>query len=165
MAHHDSDIDRVSCAVVTISDTRTQENDTSGQRIKSLLEKAGHVVAAQTIIPDEPHHVRLYLKRLAESAQCQAALISGGTGLSPRDSTYEAVSAIMDRQISGFGELFRQLSYQEVGADAMLSRAVAGTCGRMIVYSMPGSTPAVELAMTKLILPTLVHAVTLIRNR
>lgn len=163
-AHHARDPVSVPCAVVTISDTRTETTDASGKIIKELLTAAGHEVRAYTIIPDEPHQIRLYLQRLAEGGTCLAALLSGGTGLAPRDTTVEAVSELFSKPISGFGELFRFLSFQEIGAKAMLSRAVAGAYKRMIIYAMPGAPAAVELAVSKLILPTLAHTVSLIRN-
>ena len=163
-SHHKKDVDCVRCAVVTVSDTRTDETDTSGRRIRQLLADAGHEVTATTIIPDEPHHIKLYVERQAQAGSCEAVLLSGGTGLAPRDQTYEVVSELIEKQFSGFGELFRRLSYEQIGPKAILSRAVAGVHKRVVLYAMPGSTPAVELAMTQIILPTLAHTVALVRN-
>ena len=151
-AHHAAHASLV-CAVLTVSDTRTQDTDSSGARIRELLEADGHRVAAYAILPDEPDIVRTRLVELvAESVE--VAIINGGTGLAPRDTTYEAV----------VGELFRSLSFAEIGPAAMLSRAVAGVAGRTLVASLPGSTPAVDLAMRKLLLPVLGHAVQLVRG-
>ncbi len=163
-SHHKKDVDSVRCVVVTVSDTRTEETDTSGQRIRELLVGAGHEVTASTIIPDEPHQIKLYVERQVRDGSCDAVLLSGGTGLAPRDQTYEVVSELIEKQFCGFGELFRRLSYEQIGAKAILSRAVAGVHKRVVLYAMPGSTPAVELAMTKIILPTLAHTVALVRN-
>ena len=162
--HHEKDFATVNCTVVTISDTRREETDTSGQRIKELLLEAGHRIAAYTIVPDEPHQIKLYVQRMAESGVCEAAILNGGTGLSARDQTFDIVSQLIDKPIPGFGELFRHLSYQDVGPKAILSRAVAGTSKRVVIYSVPGSTPAVELAVTRIILPTLAHTVAVVRN-
>ena len=163
-SHFVRDPERVPCAVVTVSDTRTEETDLTGKRIKELLTAAGHEIRASIIIPDEPHQIRLYLQRLAEGGLCQAVLLTGGTGLSRRDTTVEALGELFEKQISGFGELFRMLSFQEIGAKAMLSRAVAGVHKRMIIYCMPGSPHAAELAVVKLILPTLAHTVGVVRS-
>ncbi len=163
-SHHKKDVDSVRCVVVTVSDTRTDETDTSGRRIRELLAGAGHEVTASTIIPDEPHHIKLYVDRQVQAGSCEAILLSGGTGLAPRDQTYEVISEFVEKPFSGFGELFRRLSYEQIGPKAILSRAVAGVRKRVVVYAMPGSTPAVELAMTQIILPTIAHTVALVRN-
>jgi molybdenum cofactor biosynthesis protein B len=161
-AHHAADASLV-CAVLTVSDTRTPDTDSSGVRIRELLEADGHRVAAYAILPDEPEIVRTRLVELvAESVE--VAIINGGTGLAPRDTTYEAVVGMLDKRLDGFGELFRSLSFAEIGPAAMLSRAVAGVAGRTLVASLPGSTPAVDLAMRKLLLPVLGHAVQLLRG-
>jgi len=161
-AHHAAHASLV-CAVLTISDTRTPDTDSSGARIRELLEADGHRVAAYAILPDEPEIVRTRLVELvAESVE--VAIINGGTGLAPRDTTYEAVVGMLDKRLDGFGELFRSLSFAEIGPAAMLSRAVAGVAGRTLVASLPGSTPAVDLAMRKLLLPVLGHAVQLLRG-
>ena len=146
--------------MITISDTRTAETDTSGSRIKALLGEAGHDVVGYWIVPDEP---TLIQKRLLElPAEAAVAILNGGTGLAKRDTTFEAVQSLFDKTLDGFGELFRMLSWEQIGAAAMLSRATAGVIGERIVFSVPGSTAAVELAMTKLILPELGHVVGLL---
>ena len=161
-AHHAAHASLV-CAVLTVSDTRTPDTDSSGARIRELLEADGHRVAAYAILPDEPDIVRTRLVELvAESVE--VAIINGGTGLAPRDTTYEAIVGMLDKRLDGFGELFRSLSFAEIGPAAMLSRAVAGVAGRTLVASLPGSTPAVDLAMRKLLLPVLGHAVQLLRG-
>jgi molybdenum cofactor biosynthesis protein B len=149
---------QVSCFVVTSSDTRDEASDTSGQLIRDLLAQSGHTVAGYALIKDEPAQLREALERAA-SAGAQAVLVNGGTGLGRRDSTYDALAPLLEKRLDGFGELFRALSFAEIGPAAMMSRAVAGTCRGMIVFAMPGSTAAVRLAMTRLILPELGHAV------
>jgi molybdenum cofactor biosynthesis protein B len=162
-AHHTTGGRSVACAIVTVSDTRTPETDTSGTRIRELLEGGGHRVVAYSILPDEPAIVRPRLVELiAESVE--AVILSGGTGLAPRDTTYEAVVGLLDKRLDGFGELFRSLSFDEIGPAAMLSRAVAGVTGRTVIASLPGSTAAVDLAMRKLLVPVLGHAVQLLRG-
>ncbi len=161
--HHHGDDRPVACAIVTVSDTRTADTDTSGARIRELLEVAGHRVTSYAILPDEPAIVRpRILELIAESTE--AVIVNGGTGLAPRDTTYEAVVDLLDKRLDGFGELFRSLSYAEIGAAAMLSRAVAGVASRTVVVSLPGSTKAVELAMQKLLLPVLGHMRQLVRG-
>lgn len=150
---------RVACAVLTISDTRTPETDESGRLARELLEKAGHRVVHAAILPDEPERVSEALAALLMRSDVEAVLVNGGTGISPRDRTHEAVTALLDRRLDGFGELFRALSYAEIGAAAMLSRAAAGTARGRVLFSMPGSPAAVRLALEKLILPELGHAV------
>lgn len=155
--HRRSSPQRASCAVVTISDTRTPETDTGGQLIVELLEAAGHGVAERLIVRDEPIRLRYELTRLVSQPTVDAVLMTGGTGLSSRDQTYETVSQMLTKPIAGYGELFRWLSYQEIGAAAMLSRATGGLVGRTPVFTMPGSPAAVRLAMEKLIVPELGH--------
>jgi molybdopterin adenylyltransferase len=150
---------RVGCAVVTVSDTRTLENDTGGQTIRELLVTAGHEVAERQIIPDDPARIESLLNELAGRAGVDAVLLTGGTGISSRDRTIDTVSQLLAKTLPGYGELFRLLSYQEIGSAAMLSRAVGGTIGRTIVLTMPGSPAGVRLAMEKLILPELAHLV------
>jgi molybdopterin adenylyltransferase len=149
----------VTAAVLTISDTRTPETDKSGQTMRRLLEAAGHRVGHYAILKDEPAQIHTVLEQLAAEQKVQVVLMNGGTGISRRDSTHEAVAALLEKQLDGFGELFRMLSYQEIGAAAMLSRAVAGVYRGLILFSTPGSTAAVQLAMEKLILPELSHLV------
>ena len=154
----------VSCAIVTVSDTRTADTDTSGAMVRDLLVQAGHVVTGPVILPDEPARVRAHVETLLGDPTVDAVLVNGGTGLAPRDSTYEAIAGLLEKRLEGFGELFRMLSYEQIGAAAMLSRATAGVAGRRVLFSVPGSTKAVELAMTKLILPQLGHVVGLVRG-
>lgn len=143
--------------VITCSDSRTQANDEGGTLIKSKLADRGHVVAGSAIVPDEPARIRAELAR-ARAAGAQVALITGGTGISSRDSTFEAVAGEIARPLPGFGELFRALSFQEIGSAAMLSRAVAGvTREGLLVFAMPGSPAAVKLACDRLVLPELSH--------
>jgi molybdenum cofactor biosynthesis protein B len=146
-------------AVVTVSDTRTPETDTSGALIVSLAEAAGHQVRERAIVPDEPARIAGLLEQAGRGGVLDAVLITGGTGISPRDQTYETVSRLLTRPLPGYGELFRMLSYAEIGAACMLSRAVGGLMGQIAVLVMPGSRAAVELAMTKIILPELPHLV------
>lgn len=146
--------------VVTISDTRTEADDTSGARICELVVEAGHEVAFYRIVKDEPDSI-VGMIRIPPSA-ADVIITNGGTGLAPRDTTYEAVSGVIQREIPGFGELFRMLSFEEIGAAAMLSRAVAGLVGDRVVFCLPGSTRAVELAMARLIAPQLHHLVGLV---
>jgi molybdenum cofactor biosynthesis protein B len=163
--HHAQRLDSVACAVITISDTRTPETDKSGQLIRKRLESAGHRVLGYEIVPDDPPRVRERVVSLCSNEECQIVLLTGGTGLAPRDTTYEAVTSILEKQLDGFGELFRMLSYEEIGAAAMLSRATAGVCKSTLVFSMPGSTGAVGLAMDKLILPEIGHVAWLLGTR
>lgn len=162
--HQKIKVEHVRCGVLTISDTRTEDTDKSGQWIRSELDRAGHTIECYEIIPDEPEQVRRRVLSLCEGRSCQAILLTGGTGLSPRDTTYEAVSSLVEKRLTGFGELFRMLSYEQVGSSAMLSRAIAGVCHSTVIFSMPGSTTAVELAMQKLILPELKHLVALLQQ-
>jgi len=149
--------------VLTVSDTRTPETDTSGAKAKALLEAAGHRVASYAILPDEPAQIRAWIEaRLAEPG-VQAVIVNGGTGLAPRDTTYEAVVGLLEKKLDGFGELFRMLSFQEIGAAAMLSRAVAGVARGRVLVSVPGSTAAVDLALSKLVVPELGHMVGLLQ--
>lgn len=149
----------VACAIVTVSDTRTEATDVSGRALATLLADAGHRVAGRTIVRDEPAEVEAALDRFVADPDVQAVVLTGGTGLSRRDGTYEAVAGRLEKRIDGFGELFRALSYQEIGAAAMLSRACAGTVQGRIVVLLPGSEHAVRLAFTRLLLPELGHLV------
>lgn len=146
-------------AVMTVSDTRTLETDTSGALIVELSEKAGHRVVDRVIVPDEPERMAPLLLRHAATDELHAILVTGGTGVSARDQTYETVSALLSKPLQGYGELFRMLSYAEIGPACMLSRAVGGLIGRVAILVMPGSLAAVRLAMTKIILPELPHLV------
>lgn len=150
---------RVTCAIITVSDTRTQDNDTSGQAIRDLLAGENHPVASYSILKDEPEQIIKALQTLAAKPEVEAILLNGGTGIGRRDSTVEAIGTLLEKTIVGFGEIFRMISYSEIGAAAMLSRAVAGVYQGKLIFSMPGSTHAVKLAMEKLILPELAHLV------
>jgi molybdenum cofactor biosynthesis protein B len=163
-AHHAQRREHVACAIITVSDTRTPDTDTSGARIRALLEEAGHRVVAYEILPDEPARVGAHVEALCDDPEVEAVVVNGGTGLAPRDTTYEAIADVLEKRLDGFGELFRMLSYEEIGAAAMLSRAVAGVARGTVVASLPGSTAAVELAMTKLLVPQLGHMVGLVRG-
>ena len=143
--------------VLTISDTRTEATDTSGAAIVELLTAAGHTIAGRKILRDDPEPVAAAVRAATVSAD--VVITTGGTGITSRDSTYEALAKLMDKRLDGFGELFRMLSYEQIGAAAMLSRACAGTIRRTAVFSLPGSEKAVRLAMEKLILPELGHVV------
>jgi molybdopterin adenylyltransferase len=150
---------RVACFVVTSSDSRDLPSDRSGQAICELVEAAGHAVVGRALIKDEPEQLIEVLERSAPAAGAQVVLITGGTGLSRRDTTVETLAPRFQKRLDGFGELFRMLSFQEIGSAAMMSRAVAGTVGGVVVFAMPGSPAAVRLALTRLILPELGHAV------
>jgi molybdenum cofactor biosynthesis protein B len=162
--HHAGARRPAACAVITASDTRTPETDTSGQRIRALLEQGGHRVVAYVILPDDPEEIGRRLDELLADPAVDAVVVNGGTGLAPRDTTYEAIVARLEKRIDGFGELFRSLSFQEIGPAAMLSRAVAGVARGRVVASLPGSTAAVELAMSRLLVPELGHMVGLVRG-
>ncbi len=145
--------------VVTCSDTRSLETDTSGQLAERLLLEAGHTLTGRHVVPDEPERILACLNGPVREAGAQVVILNGGTGISKRDRTYDAVSRLLEKRIDGFGELFRMLSWHEVGAAAMLSRATAGLWDGRVLFSVPGSTGAVRLALEKLILPELVHVV------
>ncbi len=147
------------CFIVTISDTRTEATDTSGRAIFDLLWAGGHQVAGRRIVKDEPDQVKAIIAEQLANPQVQVVITTGGTGITSRDSTYEVVSGLLQKRIDGFGELFRMLSYDEIGSAAMLSRAVAGLASGRIVIALPGSEAAVRLAMDKLVLPELGHMV------
>lgn len=149
----------VRCAVITVSDTRTVETDTGGQTLIERLTSAGHSIVQRSIIPDEPDLMRATLQQLGERSDIDAVLLTGGTGITRRDQTYETVSSLLSKPLPGYGELFRMLSYQQIGTAALLSRAVGGLMGHIVVLTMPGSTAAVQLAMDQVILPELGHLV------
>ena len=145
------------CAVITVSDTRTPETDTSGRLMQEALAAAGHVIHAYCIVKDEPDDIRRLLQHHVGDGETDAVLLTGGTGLATRDGTYEVVRDSLEKELTGFGELFRYLSYAEIGAAAMMSRATAGVAGGTVIVSMPGSSAAVRLALEKLVLPELSH--------
>jgi molybdenum cofactor biosynthesis protein B len=144
-------------AVITVSDTRTLETDTGGGAVVELLEAAGHAVAAREIVPDERSAIADALARALARDDLRAVILTGGTGVAPRDVTPEAIAPLLEREIPGFGELFRMLSFEQIGSAALLSRAMAGTAAGVVVFALPGSRGAVELAMRRLILPELGH--------
>ena len=145
------------CAVITVSDTRTLDTDTGGQAVIDHLATAGHLVVAREIIPDEPSRMAPLLLALRARDDVDVILLTGGTGISSRDQTYETVSSLLDKPLPGYGEIFRMLSYHEIGPAAILSRAVGGLAGRKVLLTMPGSPAAVRLAMEKIIIPQLPH--------
>jgi molybdenum cofactor biosynthesis protein B len=152
------------CAVITVSDSRTTDTDTSGRLMQEALTEAGHMIHAYCIVKDERDDIRRLLDHHILDAETDAILLSGGTGLSTRDGTYEVVRGRLEKELTGFGELFRYLSYDEIGAAAMMSRATAGVTGDTVIVSMPGSSAAVRLAMEKLILPELSHMAHIARS-
>jgi molybdenum cofactor biosynthesis protein B len=145
------------CAVITLSDTRTHGTDTSGLKIREMLALDGHAVASSQILPDEPAQLKAVLELLLDDASVDVILTNGGTGISRRDQTIGVIERTMEQPLPGFGELFRMLSWQQIGSAAMLSRAVGGIARGKLIFAMPGSTKAVELAMKELILPELRH--------
>jgi molybdenum cofactor biosynthesis protein B len=149
----------VRCFVLTVSDTRTEATDTSGRAIAELLTAAGHVAVGRAILKDDPDLVRGMLERQLASGDVQAIITTGGTGITSRDSTYEVVTALLQKRLDGFGELFRMLSFEQIGPAAMMSRACAGIAAGRIVVSLPGSEAAVRLAMERLLIPELGHLV------
>jgi len=150
---------RVSCFVLTVSDTRTEATDSSGRAIRELLTDAGHRVSGHAIVKDEPAAVVRIVSEQLSNGEAQAIITTGGTGLTSRDSTYEALTELFDKTLDGFGELFRMLSYREIGPAAMMSRAIAGTSRGKIVVALPGSENAVRLALRELLVPELAHLV------
>lgn len=157
--HPDQQNTSIDCAIITISDTRTVETDTGGQLACQLLNSAGHTVSFYQIIPDEPDQIIAQLQKLAEQGSVQAVILSGGTGIAPRDRTYEALTGLLEKILPGFGELFRSLSYAEIGSRTISSRSIAGTYRQMMIFALPGSRGAVELGITEIILPELPHLV------
>ncbi len=155
----------VACAVITVSDTRTPETDRSGQLTQQLLGNAGHSIGAYILVKDEPDQIRSQLQSLSQRQDLEAIIVNGGTGIAPRDTTYDAIAALLEKTLPGFGELFRVLSYQEIGSRAIASRAIAGVYSGKLIFSVPGSSNAVRLALEKLILPELVHLVNQLNGR
>jgi len=154
---------RIAFAVVTASDTRGEAEDESGRFLQKEVAAAGQVVAFYRVVKDEPAAIRAALADAA-AAGAEVLVVNGGTGLAARDRTYEAVTGLIEKRIDGFGELFRMLSWPEIGSAAMLSRAVAGTWGGRVIFSVPGSTPAVRLAWEKLIAPEAAHVLRELRK-
>jgi molybdopterin adenylyltransferase len=148
---------QAACVVITCSDTRTAASDTSGYRIMHMLRDAGHTVVFYQLVKDEPSKIKAAIKKAVANKKVQAIIINGGTGIAKRDSTFEAIEGLLEKKLDGFGEVFRALTYQEIGSPAIMTRATAGTYKGRILFSTPGSENAVRLAMEKLILPELGH--------
>lgn len=163
--HHDAAPDHVRVAVLTISDSRTPDTDTGGDSIREVLQDAGHEISASVLVKDEPDEIRQRLTDFLVREDVDAVVTTGGTGISLRDSTYEVVESLLEKRLDGFGEIFRALSYEEIGAAAMLSRAVAGTVGRRFVACLPGSANAARLAAEKLLAPEMPHVVFELRKQ
>jgi molybdopterin adenylyltransferase len=161
--HAEHDSTAVSCAVLTVSDTRVPANDQSGQLMQAQLVAARHSVSYYQIVRDEPEQIVALIEHLATRADIQAILLNGGTGIAPRDTTYDAIAPLLTKELPGFGEIFRQLSYAEIGSRAMASRAIAGVFSSKLIFSVPGSSKAVRLAMESLILPELSHLTSLLK--
>lgn len=155
---HDNITQPVHCGIITISDTRTYDSDTSGTTIRTLLEQAGHIVTHYDIVSDVEEKIIALVQHYANQG-CHVIITTGGTGITARDRTFEALHGLLQKHIPGFGELFRMLSYEEIGAAALLSRACAGTYRHALVFCLPGSTGAVTLALDKLMLPEMLHMV------
>jgi molybdenum cofactor biosynthesis protein B len=149
----------IGCFVLTVSDTRTPDTDTSGRAIRDLLEDAGHVVTGMAIVRDEPAQVVAQVRQALANPATHVIITTGGTGITSRDGTFEAVDGLLQKRLDGFGELFRSLSYQQIGPAAMMSRATAGTASGKAIFVLPGSESAVRLAMQMLIVPELGHVV------
>lgn len=150
----------VNCAILTVSDTRTPDTDKSGQYLQSTLTQAQHQITSYQLLPDEPEQIRAHVQALCQRPDVEAVICNGGTGIAPRDTTYDAIAALLTKTLPGFGEIFRALSFTEIGSRAMASRAVAGVYEGTLVFSLPGSSNAVRLATEQLILPELQHLVT-----
>jgi molybdenum cofactor biosynthesis protein B len=157
--HRQSAPDSVRIAILTISDTRTPATDPGGDTIEELMRGAGHGIVARSIVRDEASSIRTMLADLLARSDVDAVVTTGGTGISARDTTYEVVDGMLEKKLEGFGEIFRMLSYEEVGAAAILSRALAGTVGPKFVACLPGSRNAVRLAVEKLLAPEISHVV------
>ncbi|MBI4469576.1 MAG: MogA/MoaB family molybdenum cofactor biosynthesis protein [Acidobacteria bacterium] len=157
--HHSKARGPVRCAAITVSDTRTEETDTGGRLLKELLGASGHAVVHYEIIRDEPEKIRDVIETLSVTTDCQAIIFTGGTGISKRDRTFDVVDSMVEKRIPGFGEIFRYLSFQEIGSAAILSRAGAGVYQGRILVTLPGSPGGVRLGMERLVLPELAHMV------
>jgi molybdenum cofactor biosynthesis protein B len=155
----------INCFVVTVSDTRDESTDQSGQLIQSLLLGEQHQLVGYRIVKDEPAQIEALLRQALANEPVEAIIVNGGTGISPRDGTYEVIVGLLDKRLDGFGEIFRYLSYQDIGSAALMSRAVAGSAQGKVLISLPGSKGAVSLAMEKLILPELRHMVSQLQGK
>ena len=149
----------IRCFVITVSDTRSEADDISGQTIKSMLEAEEHQIAGYRIIKDEPVQIEALINEALTSLEVDAVIVNGGTGIAPRDGTYEVVAGLLEKKLDGFGEIFRYLSYLDIGSAAIMSRSAAGAARGKVLISLPGSKGAVILAMEKLILPEIRHMV------
>jgi molybdenum cofactor biosynthesis protein B len=149
----------IRCFVITVSDTRSETNDSSGQTIKSMLNAEEHQIAGYRIVKDEPAQIEALLNESLEAIEVDAVIVNGGTGIAPRDGTYEVLSSLLEKKLDGFGEIFRYLSYLDIGSAAIMSRSAAGAARGKVLISLPGSKGAVTLAMEKLILPEIRHMV------
>lgn len=149
----------IRCFVLTVSDTRTEATDASGNAITALLTGAGHTVTGRAIVRDDAEFVKMNIERQVASGDCDVVISTGGTGITSRDNTFEAVDALLEKRLDGFGELFRMLSFQEIGSAAMMTRTVAGLVAGRIIIALPGSEAAARLAMEKLVLPEIGHLV------
>jgi molybdopterin adenylyltransferase len=155
----------IRCFVLTVSDTRDEKTDSSGQLIKAQLTDEGHQLAGYRIVKDDPVEIEALLREVLANRDVETVIVNGGTGISPRDGTYEVVIKLLDKRLDGFGEIFRYLSYLDIGSAALMSRAVAGSAQDKILISLPGSKGAVGLAMEKLILPELRHMVSQLQGK
>jgi molybdenum cofactor biosynthesis protein B len=159
LEHKQQAPDSIRCFVLTVSDTRTESSDSSGNAIATLLAGAGYTVSGRAIVRDDAEIVKMAIERQIASGDCDVVISTGGTGITSRDNTFEAVDALLQKRLDGFGELFRMLSYQEIGSAAMMSRTVAGLSAGRVIIALPGSQAAARLAMEKLVLPELGHLV------
>jgi molybdenum cofactor biosynthesis protein B len=157
--HREAAPEKIRVAILTISDTRTRDTDTGGDIAEELLRDAGQEIVARQIVRDEVTAIRNNLIDLLAKSDVDAVITTGGTGISARDTTYEVVERMIEKQLDGFGEIFRMLSYEEIGAAAIMSRALAGSLGTKFIASLPGSRNAVRLAVEKLLVPELAHVV------
>ena len=155
----------VACFVLTVSDTRDESTDQSGQLIKNLLAEHGQRLAGYRIVKDEPVEIESLLNQTLANPEFEAVIVNGGTGISPRDGTYEVIDRFLEKRLDGFVEIFRFLSYQDIGPAAMMSRAIAGSARGKVLISLPGSKGAVELAMRRLVLPELGHMVSQLQGK
>ncbi|MEA5418948.1 MogA/MoaB family molybdenum cofactor biosynthesis protein [Spirulina sp. CCNP1310] len=162
--HPDNQPITARCGILTISDTRTPENDTSGQAIQDLLTAQGHKIAAYQLCPDDPDQIRAQVIAWGDEPEIDLVITNGGTGIAPRDCTVAAIAPLLTRNIPGFGELFRMLSFEQVGSRAMASQALGGMMGKILVFALPGSTKAVTLGLERLILPEISHLLTQLRG-
>ena len=149
----------IRCFVITVSDTRSEDTDSSGQIIKSMMEAKEHQIAGYRIVKDQPPQIEALLNEALAAVEVDAVIVNGGTGIAPRDGTYEVVSRLLEKKLDGFGEIFRYLSYLDIGSAAIMSRAAAGTARGKVLISLPGSKGAVTLAMEKLVVPEIRHMV------